>query len=201
MNLPDGWLMEREAVYLAQLVRDVAGLDGSFLEVGSFQGRSAVAIGMEVKKLNDRLYCIDIWNKKRTGKEEIERMEIVEKYKKMPVTAAKYFKGDFYLTFTENIKTRGLGNTIVPIVGFSSTIRKTWKNPLRFIFIDGNHDYEYIRDDCLWRQFLINAGVIAFHDFTNSPSVRKAVDETIGNDPNFKTIGLIGSIKAFRRLT
>ncbi|GAH16100.1 unnamed protein product, partial [marine sediment metagenome] len=98
------------------------------------------------------------------------------------------------------IKTRGLGNTIVPIVGFSSTIRKTWKNPLRFIFIDGNHDYEYIRDDCLWRQFLVNAGIIAFHDFTNSPSVRKAVDEIMNDDPNFETIGLVHSIKAFRKI-
>jgi len=200
MSLPDGWLMEQEAAYLAQLARGVAGLEGPFLEVGSFQGRSSVAIGTEVKKLNSRLYCIDIWNKKRMGKEEIERMEITEKYKTMPVTAAKYFKGDSYLIFTENIKARGLGDTVVAIIGFSSKIRKMWKTPLRFIFIDGNHDYEYIREDCLWRQFLVNAGIIAFHDFTNSPSVRKAVDETIGNDPDFETIGSVHSIKAFRRL-
>jgi len=200
MNLPNGWLTEPEAEYLAHLARDVAELEGSFLEVGSFQGRSSVAIGMEVKKLNSHLYCIDIWNKEMTGKEEVERLEIVKKYRTMPVTAAKYFKGDFYLIFTENIKAKGLSNTIIPITGFSSMIRKTWKNPLRFVFIDGNHDYEYVRDDCLWRQFLVNTGIIAFHDFTNSPSVRKAIDETMGNDPNFKTIGAVHSIKTFRKL-
>jgi len=198
MNLPNGHLKGREATYLAQLVRSVVGLDGSFLEVGSWQGRSSVAIGTEVKKLNSRLYCIDIWNKKMTGKEEIERREIMEGYKKQEL--GEFFKGDSYLTFTKNIKARGLDDTIVSIIGFSSTIRKTWKIPLRFIFIDGNHDYEYVQEDCLWRQFLVSTGIIAFHDFTNSLLIRKAVNKTIGNDANFETVGSVHSIKAFRRL-
>ena len=200
MNLPDGLIEENEATYLAQLARGVAGLGGSFLEVGSWHGCSSVVIGMEVKKLNSRLYCIDIWNKKMTGKEETERMKVMEGYRKMHHVAGVFFKGDSYLIFTENIKARGLDDTIVPIIGFSSTIRKTWKIPLRFIFIDGNHDYKYIQDDCRWRQFLINAGIIAFHDYVKGCPVKRAVDETIGNDPDFKTIGSIKNIKAFRRM-
>jgi len=200
MNLPNGWLSEPEAAYLAQLVRGIAGLGGSFLEVGSFQGRSAVAIGIEVKKLNSRLYCIDIWNKKTTEKEEMECREILEGYRNMPRVVGKFFKGDRYLIFTENIKARGLCNTIIPIIGLSAAIRKTWKNPLRFVFIDGNHEYEYVRDDCQWRQFLVGGGIIAFHDFTNSSSVRKAVDEIMNNDPNFETTESAHSIKVFKRL-
>lgn len=197
MNLPNGWLKESEATYLVKLVRSVADLSGSFLEVGSFQGRSSVAIGIEVKKLNSHLYCIDIWNKEMTGKEEIERREIMEGYRKQGVE--EFSKGDSYLTFTENIKARGLEDTIVPVIGFSSTIMKTWKNSLRFIFIDGNHEYEYVRDDSLWRRFLVKAGIIAFHDYTHR-AVRKAITEEMSNDPNFKTIGSVHSIKAFRRL-
>jgi len=136
-----------------------------------------------------------------TGKEEIERMKIMEGYRKRRHVAGVFFKGDSYLIFTENIKARGLDDSIVPIVGFSSTIRKTWKTPLRFIFIDGNHDYEYIRDDCLWRQFLINAGIIAFHDYVRGCPVKKAVDEAMDNDSNFETIGRVQNIKAFRKLT
>jgi len=198
MNLPDGWLSEGQAAYLAQLVRDVAGLEGSFLEVGSFHGRSATAIGTEVKKLNSRLYCIDIWNKKLTGKDEIERKEIMEEYRKIPIV--EHFKGDSYLMFTENIKARGLGDVIVPIIGLSSTIRKTWEIPLRFIFIDGNHDYEYVWEDYLWGQFLVGAGIIAFHDYMGKCGVRKAVNGMMDNNPNFKPMGLIGGIRTFRRL-
>lgn len=200
MNLPEGWLPRKEAIYLAKLVKTVVGLSGDFLEVGSWHGRSSVAIGVEVKKLNSRLYCIDIWNKEMTGKEEIEHGEIMEGYRKMPTVAGKFFKGDSHCIFTENIMTRGLEDTIVPIIGFSSTIRKMWKNSLRFIFIDGNHKYEYVRDDCLWRQFLVSAGIIAFHDYTSGVGVRRAVDEAMNNDSNFKTIDSIGSIKTFRRL-
>ena len=201
MNLPDGWLREKQATYLAQLVKDVARLEGSFLEVGSFQGCSAVAIGREVKKLNSHLYCIDIWNKKMTGKEEIERKEIIEGYRKMPaIITDKYFEGDMYRIFIENIKTRGLGNTIIPIIGFSSTIRKTWKIPLRFIFIDGNHDYEYVQEDCLWGQFLVSSGIICFHDYKKSWPVKRAVDETMNNDSNFEALSLVGTIRAFRKL-
>jgi len=201
MNLPNGWLHDGEATYLAQLVRDVARLEGSFLEVGSFHGRSTVAIGTEVKKLNSHLYCIDIWNKKLTEKEEAERKEIIEGYRKMPAPIAdKYFKGDSYFIFTENIKANGLDDTIIAIVGLSSTIRKAWKIPLRFIFIDGNHDYEYILEDCLWRQFLVNSGIICFHDYRKRCPVKKAVDEIMNNDLNFKLLGKVGSIKAFRKL-
>lgn len=197
MNLPDGWLSEGQAAYLAQLVRDVAGLEGSFLEVGSFHGRSATVMGIEVKKLNSRLYCIDIWNKKMTGKEELERREIMEGYRKQQLM--EFFKGDSYRIFTKNIRTKGLDDTIIPVIGFSSTIIKTWKIPLRFIFIDGNHEYEYVQEDCLWRQFLVNTGIIAFHDYMGQCGVRKAVNEIMDNDPSFKPIGLIGGIRTFRK--
>lgn len=201
MNLPNGWLYDKEATYLAWLVRDVIGLEGSFLEIGSFHGRSTVAIGTEIKKLNACLYCIDIWNKKLTEKEEIERKKIIEGYRKMSIaTVDQFFKGDSYFIFTENIKANGLDNTIVPIIGFSSTIKKIWKIPLRFIFIDGNHDYEYILEDCLWKRFLVNSGIICFHDYKKGWLVKKAVDETMNNDSNFKLLGKVGSIKAFKKL-
>ena len=200
MNLPDGWLSRPEAKYLVQLVRDVVGLEGSFLEVGSFQGRSAVIIGTEVKKLNDCLYCIDIWNKEMKGEDEIERQRIREEYRKMGTSVIdKYFKGDMYRIFTENIKKWKLDNIIIPTIGFSSMIRKTWKIPLRFIFIDGNHEYLYVRDDCQWRQFLICGGIIVFHD-CRARTVREAINKEMDNDSSFETTGSVHNLKMFRRI-
>jgi len=198
MNLPNGWLSGKQASYLTQLVRSVADLVGFFLEIGSWQGRSSVAIGTEVKKLSSHLYCIDIWNKKMTGKEEIERRKIVEGYKKMPDVADKYFKGNSYHIFNENIKANALGNTVIPIVGLSATIRKAWKAPLRFIFVDGSHEYKYVRSDSLWRRFLVVGGIIAFHDYKKM--IKRAVNKEMDDDSNFETIGGIQRIKAFRRL-
>ena len=191
--------MAQEALYLSRLVKAVATLNGDFLEIGSWHGRSTVAIGREVKKLNSLLYCIDIWNKKGLEEETEEYKRIIEGYKKMTV-AGMFFKGNSYFLFTENIKKSGLSNTVIPIIGLSSRIRKTWENPLRFIFIDGNHEAEYVRDDSSWKKFLIVGGIIAFHDYRERGVVKKPVDEEMGNDPDFETVGSAQSIKAFRRL-
>ena len=195
MNLPNGWLKEREAIYLAHLVNSVAELEGSFLEVGSFYGRATVAIGTEVKKLNSQLYCIDIWNEKMTGKDEIERERILDTYRAKRGGRDIYSRGDPYLIFTENIKAWKLDDTVIPMIGFSSTVMNTWRTPLRFIFIDGNHEYKYVQMDCLWRHFLVDSGIIAFHDYRGG--IKKAINKEMGNDPNFHVIGGARSIIAF----
>jgi len=201
MELPDGWLHDGEASYLAQLAGSATKLKGSFLEVGSFQGRSSVVIGMEAKKLNSHLYCIDIWNKEMTGEDEVERQKIRGEYKKMLTSImGKYFKGDMYQIFIENIKKWDLDNTIIPVIGFSSAIRKTWKIPLRFIFIDGNHEERYVKEDCLWKKFLVIGGIICFHDYRPRGEVMQAVKDEMDNDRDFEGVGLARSVRAFRRI-
>lgn len=49
-----------------------------------------------------------------------------------------------------------------------------------FLFIDGNHEYEFIALDCkLWLPLVKPGGYVAFHDYNNVAfaGVRKAVDE------------------------
>lgn len=201
MELPVGWLHDGEAAYLAQLAESVAEVEGAFLEIGSFKGRSSVVIGTEVKKLKSHLYCVDIWNKEMTGRDEVERQQIRKEYRKVRADIIdRYFEGDMYRIFTENIKKWGLSDTIIPVTGFSSAIRKTWKIPLRFIFIDGNHEYEYVKEDCLWKRFLVVGGIICFHDFRPQGPVRPPVEEEMYNDHSFEEAGLARSIKAFRRI-
>ena len=50
------------------------------------------------------------------------------------------------------------------------------------IFIDGNHEYEHVRQDILdYRQLLIPGGLLCGHDFDHRdyPGVRKAVEELV----------------------
>lgn len=53
------------------------------------------------------------------------------------------------------------------------------KLPLDFIYIDGNHDYEYVRKDIvLGVQFVKPGGVVCGHDYSSEyVGLRKAVDE------------------------
>lgn len=199
MNLPDGWLMIQEAAYLAQLVRAVGALDGDFLEVGSWYGRSTVAIGREVKMLDGHLYCIDIWNREVAEEDAEEHKSIMEKYWRSNVRK-HIFKGDSYASFTENIKKYGLTDVVTPIIGLSSRVIKNWEQPLRFVFIDGTHEAKYIREDARWKKYLVVGGIIAFHDYRATGVVRKPVNEEMDNSPDFGVEGQVRSVKAFRRL-
>lgn len=48
-----------------------------------------------------------------------------------------------------------------------------------FVYIDGNHDYEYVKQDIeLWWPRLRDGGVLAGHDYSlHTPGVGKAVEE------------------------
>lgn len=51
-------------------------------------------------------------------------------------------------------------------------------DPLDFIYIDGNHSYEYVIQDILLSAKLVKkGGVIGGHDFARGNGVKKAVDE------------------------
>ena len=48
---------------------------------------------------------------------------------------------------------------------FSHQAVETWKTPLDFLFIDGDHSYEAcLRDWSQWSPFVVAGGIVAFHD-------------------------------------
>jgi len=60
------------------------------------------------------------------------------------------------------------------------------KQKVDMVFIDGNHDYEYVSEDIrLWRQVLEPGGLLCGHDYADpgtvdyTPSVNRAVDEQV----------------------
>jgi cephalosporin hydroxylase len=61
-----------------------------------------------------------------------------------------------------------------------------------FLFIDGNHEYEFVKQDYyLYRDFVRSGGIIAFHDiaeFESGGGVFKFWNEIKGNHPNIKEI-------------
>lgn len=192
-NLPDGWLKDDAAEFLRELVSATDDLPGDFLEIGSWHGRSSVVIGSEVQKLGGRLYCIDTWNTKSW--DEIARTLPKDRRKFIWEKGKEPFK-----VFIANIRAAGLVSVITPLVGSSKSHRAAWTIPLKFIFVDGCHYYEFVRDDAKWREHLIAGGIIAFHDYTNMrwEGVRAAVDEEMDADDRFEEINAAQSIKAFK---
>lgn len=195
MNLPNGWLQDPAAQLLRELVKETKGVAGAFVEVGSYHGRSAIVIGTEVRKLKGKLYCVDTWNGPAYH----------DVYDKLPANRRKYIwegENNPFGKFMANITAAKLKTTVKPIMGASEAVLSEWDRPLRFVYIDGCHYYDFVKKDAGWRKHLVKGGIIAFHDYTNAawPEVRKAVDEVMNADNEFEVVYVAYSIKAFRRI-
>lgn len=196
-NLPEGWLKQEDAEFLVELVEYTIDLEEFSLEIGSWYGRSTVVIGQEIQKCGGQLFCIDTWNQE--GWKETAR--------KLPKNR-QHFQweksgGNAYLIFWQNIEKHGLAQTVHPIIGRSSDIRKKWDAPLQFIFVDGCHYYEFVKNDALWKEFLVKDGIIAFHDYGGNgwPGVKKAVDEMMDPDTRFQFFKQVRHLRAFKRIS
>jgi hypothetical protein len=136
-----------------------------FVEVGSWKGKSSSYMAVEIINSGKEIdfYCVDTWK----GGREHQDMEDID---------------ELYSTFIDNMK---------PVEEYYSPMRMTSleaaskfeDNSLDFVFLDGSHHYEDVKDDInAWFPKIKNGGVLAGHDYTGWWSVRNAVNELI---PNF----------------
>ncbi|MCL4397844.1 class I SAM-dependent methyltransferase [Patescibacteria group bacterium] len=162
-----GWLSDYEEQLLAYFAKKSPG---TIVEIGSFQGKSTVAMGLATRNL---IYAID----PHQGQ-----------------TQANGKKGlPTYTVFLKNIKKYHL-DKVVPIRKTSETANKGWKKKISLLHIDGLHEYEFAKQDLkLWLPHLENNGVVICHDaFAPFPEVWRAVREEIFNG-KFSYIGVLDS--------
>lgn len=192
-ELPEGHFNEQvEGPFLVSLVEQVKELKGWFIEVGSLYGKSSVIIGQKIKEIGDTLLCIDIWGRCEHDLAE----EIGEAIKYYPERS-----GDSLEIFQANVERFGLDSTIDFLQARSEEVCAYWESPIRFVFIDGCHEYEFVKRDTEWRKHLVNGGFIVFHDYhTPWAGVKKAVDEVMNADKDFVEFANMHTIKAFKRV-
>lgn len=180
MNLPDGHLLECQALFLLDMLNKTSHLEGEVVEIGSYLGRSSVLISQHVSKL----HCIDTWH-----------------FYDIPEMSETSINNtiDNYNNFLINIDKYNVKDRINIIPKKSEDVLKTWKKNIKFIFIDGCHDYKYIKKDIKWKKFVVNEGITVFHDYPNWPGVKGAIDEDMFTDPNFRLIDSNDNIIAFQR--
>ena len=123
-----------------------------FVEVGSFLGKSAVYMAVEIinSGKNIKFDCVDHWR----GSEEHYDNENID-------------TENLYENFLENIQpVKGIIN---PVRAESVVASKLYKpNSLDFIFIDASHDEMSVREDLTyWMPRLKENGMIAGDDIDN----------------------------------
>ena len=142
------------------------GEGAHFVEVGSWKGRSAAFMGVEIHNsgLNIKFDCVDTWE----GSIEHQSMNL----------------SSLYDEFLDNIKP--VANYINPIGTTSLEASKLYQDgSLDFVFIDASHEYEDVLDDIkAWLPKIKEGGILAGHDY-GFGDVNKAVNEFF-NGKTFK---------------
>ncbi len=137
--------------------------EADIAEIGSYKGKSTAALALGSKLAKrGKVYSID------------------------PHT------GGTREVFLGNIRTIGAEDIVVCLTATSEEAARTFDRKLRLLFIDGVHDYEYVKKDFLsWKGLLIEGGIVAFHDF-NWPGVSTVIDEYVRNSREFAIEGTAG---------
>ena len=154
--------------HLSDLINDylVGKTDLIGIEIGSYAGESAeMFINSGAFK---RLYCIDPWIQNydpndNTGDDSIPLAEAAfdNRFKNNPIVVKLKLKS-------------------------SEVARLFEDNSIDFIYIDGNHQYEFVKEDLInYVPKVKQGGIIAGHDYSGptTPGVTKAVDEFFGVPP------------------
>lgn len=122
----------------------------NYLEIGTFYGANILSVANSYGLHNDsKLYCIDPW----------EDYDDYPEYKNQQST--------IYNSFINNIKNSGVKDKIIINRGYSNLeIPKFQDEFFDIIYIDGNHEPEYVLEDAVlsFRKLKKN-GIMIFDDY------------------------------------
>jgi Methyltransferase domain len=166
----EGWFDEIELGLLVDCVAEVALRNSNppgplnIVEVGSYKGRSTVAIGLTLVALSQAgtIYAIDPHEGVRSGRHD-----------------RIYKGGQTYDDFLNNIKRFGLEKVVR--CEWSKATETRIDVPISLILIDAMHLFKNVSED--FRHFersIIRKGMIAFHDYREEfPGVVEFVNSLI----------------------
>lgn len=158
----ENWYDTEQAAYVAWLAQQAP--EGGVMEVGCWEGRSAVCIAQSIQPRI--LYCVDHWR----GNDDEGHEESVR------------------LAQERDVGRAFLRNTALLTPGNVSTHKMDWREwftiwgngPIAFLHLDASHDYESVRD-CLAAilPFLVPGAILCGDDYFHS-GVQRGVREVLG---------------------
>ena len=150
----EGFLHPLEGYALLLLAEHGPGA-GAVVEIGSYLGRSTCFLAFGVKRASrPAVTAIDHFG----GSPEHQAGGSHE-------SGVLVAEGTTYNQFLRNIDTAGVAQHVRPIRASSTEAARGWREPIRLLFIDGDHSYEASRDDfAAWSPKVEGNGLVAFHD-------------------------------------
>ncbi|MEB3328323.1 MAG: class I SAM-dependent methyltransferase [Candidatus Sericytochromatia bacterium] len=204
-----GWSPLDQLQVLFGLVFATGGIAGDVIEVGSWCGRSASALGLAAKLTGNTLvHCIDLfparedWRRTPEGDAWFETIidgqhlggyqtQLVWKEPFERDIVPLYAEREGILEiFKETIARNGLTDVIRPFRGNGAMFARAAAPDLRcrVAFIDGDHGYDEVcADIATIERFLVPGGWICFDDaFSSYEGVNRAIEDRIIKNPNYE---------------
>jgi predicted O-methyltransferase YrrM len=141
----EGAISAAECALLFRLASEVS--KGVIVEIGSWRGRSTVALALGALE---------------NGKVPVFAIDPHEEF--VGVLGGKFGPAD-RMHFFKNILYAEVWEVVRLIELDARLVSKAWNNPIGLLWIDGDHRYEAVKADFqCWEPFVLENGVIAFHD-------------------------------------
>jgi predicted O-methyltransferase YrrM len=175
-----GYLSEREARFLMAAAA-LAPAEGKNLEIGSFKGRSTVGIAYVTRELGlGKVVAVDPHTSPASTDPDLKRAGQTTSYD----------------DFVANIRAAGVFERVEIKRAYSHDLAREWKDPIRLLWIDGDHTYKGAKADLdMFKPYLQPGAIVAMHDVlgTFEGALRVFVEEVLDSD-DFGPAGFSGSI-------
>lgn len=203
-----GWSPLDQLLTLATLVYATSHLDGDVVEIGSWCGRSAIAMATALRGAGGGVvHAVDLFPRRedwcrntdgsysfstRIGGREFRGYEQqtvwAEPFERQmaPVYDAQ---PDVFAVFRQNIGAAGCADLVRPHRGTSETFARAVPSGFgcRLLFLDGDHSYDAVREDLANMEPLLVPGAwVCFDDaFSTYEGVNRAITECVIDNPAY----------------
>ena len=165
----EGFLHPLEGYALLLLAQHGPGV-GAVVEIGSYMGRSTSYLALGVKRgSRPPVVAVDHFGgspEHQAGASHESKVLVAE--------------GTTYNQFLRNLETAAVAEHVRPIRAGSLEASRGWREPIRLLFIDGDHSYEASRADfAAWSPQVEGSGLIAFHDIGAWQGVTRFYEELL----------------------
>jgi predicted O-methyltransferase YrrM len=173
-----GYLAEREARFL-MLAAAATPARGAIVEVGSFKGRSTVGLAIVAQHYElGRVVAVDPHTSPSGTDPDLGGLE------------------SSYDECRANLEAAGVADWVSSRRALSQDVARSWTGAIRLLWLDGDHEYESVRQDlALFRPHLAAGAVVVMHDTlgTYEGPLRVFVEDVLGCD-DFGPAGFCKSI-------
>lgn len=154
--------------------------NGVIVEIGSWKGKSTVALARGARKVNGaKIYAID-------------------PHKILPEEG--YYE-DTEAEFRATLLQAGVDDCVVPMIMTSEEAARGWNQSVRLLWIDGDHRYQAAKlDFALWEPHLVEGGILAMHDTIRKRGPKRVLWEEVFRSGRFQEIAIVDNITAIRKV-